>query len=74
MNFEQNIKLVDTCFVYGSILYILILQSTLHVLTQVLIRSLNVCSFTGQIIDFIQKEGIANVYETILCGYKNKPA
>jgi hypothetical protein len=46
MNFGQNIKLVNICFIYG-ILHILILQPTVHVLTQVFIRILNVCSFTG---------------------------
>ena len=47
MNFGQKIKLVNTCFIYGGILYILILQPTVHVLTQVFIRILNVWSFTG---------------------------
>ena len=46
MDFKQNIKLLNTYFIYG-ILYFLILQLTVHVLTQVLIRILNVCSFTG---------------------------
>jgi hypothetical protein len=55
MNFGQNnIKLLNTCFIYG-ILYIFILQPTVHVLTQVFIRMPNVCSFTGWIIDFMQK-------------------
>jgi hypothetical protein len=46
MNFGQNIKLVNACFIYG-ILRILILQPTVHVLMQVFIRFLNVYSFTG---------------------------
>jgi hypothetical protein len=46
MSFGQKIKLLNTCFVY-DILYILILQPITHVLTQVFIRILNVCSFTG---------------------------
>jgi Na+-transporting NADH:ubiquinone oxidoreductase subunit NqrB len=46
MSFRQNIKLLNTCFIYG-ILYILISQPTLNVLMQVFIRMLNVCNFTA---------------------------
>jgi hypothetical protein len=35
MNFGQNIKLANTCFIYG-ILHILISQPTVHALMQVL--------------------------------------
>ena len=45
INFGQKFKLVNIDFIYG-ILHILILQPTVHVLTQVFIRILNVCSFT----------------------------
>ena len=43
MNFEQNVKLVNTCFIY-DVMHILILQPTVHVLLQIFIKTLNVCS------------------------------